>query len=318
MKILMFGRGVIATQYGWALAKAGNAVEFYVRPGRIAQYGPTVQLDLLDARTKSAGVLVKETWATVLREDLPANHDYELIVVSVSHDKFAEAMAFLSGRVGKATVLVFNNLWVDPGAATASLPAGQVVWGFPGAGGGFAPAGTLRGGMLKQVFFGTLNTDRTPRDEAVRSLFRSAGFSVSEQKDFRAWLWFHFIGNAAMAAQSTKAGGVTALLDSPQEVTGMLRVIRELLPVLKARGIKVGLLSRLPFMLPARPLGWLIQKAAFTPGKMIREVAERAAASPNNKHEFVLYVHDVLAEARKLGVKVPSIEAATTALAAGH
>ena len=32
MKILVFGRGVIATVYGWALERAGHDVEFYVRP----------------------------------------------------------------------------------------------------------------------------------------------------------------------------------------------------------------------------------------------------------------------------------------------
>lgn len=32
MKILIFGRGVIATQYAWALEKVGHTVEFYVRP----------------------------------------------------------------------------------------------------------------------------------------------------------------------------------------------------------------------------------------------------------------------------------------------
>ena len=34
MRILMFGRGVIATIYGRVLHAAGHDVEFYVRPGR--------------------------------------------------------------------------------------------------------------------------------------------------------------------------------------------------------------------------------------------------------------------------------------------
>ena len=41
------GRGVIAVAYGWALERAGHEVEFYVRPGRSAQYGGTIDLDLL-------------------------------------------------------------------------------------------------------------------------------------------------------------------------------------------------------------------------------------------------------------------------------
>lgn len=31
MKILVFGRGVIGSQYGWALENAGHTVDFYVR-----------------------------------------------------------------------------------------------------------------------------------------------------------------------------------------------------------------------------------------------------------------------------------------------
>jgi 2-dehydropantoate 2-reductase len=54
----MFGRGVISTQYAWAFEKAGHAVEFYVRKGRIAEYGETVSLNIYDARKKLKGVLV--------------------------------------------------------------------------------------------------------------------------------------------------------------------------------------------------------------------------------------------------------------------
>ena len=50
MKILMFGRGVISTLYGWALEKAGNEVDFYVRPGRAADFGSSVDVDIRDGR----------------------------------------------------------------------------------------------------------------------------------------------------------------------------------------------------------------------------------------------------------------------------
>ena len=79
MKILIFGRGVIGTLYGWALEKAGHSVEFYVRPGRAAEYGSVLPLKFYDARTKLNGELVEENWAIRMREDLPADHDYELI-----------------------------------------------------------------------------------------------------------------------------------------------------------------------------------------------------------------------------------------------
>lgn len=121
--------------YGWALQKAGHTVEFYVRPGRAAQYGPTVALEILDARKSVFGKRVNESWTIRMREDLPADHDYDLILVSVQHYHFEEVSAFLGPRVGKATVLKFSNCWTEPQQAASRLPAEQLAWGFPMAGG---------------------------------------------------------------------------------------------------------------------------------------------------------------------------------------
>jgi pyruvate-formate lyase len=49
MRILMLGRGVIATIYGQALQHSGHHVDHLVRPGRAAEYGDTVQTDVIDA-----------------------------------------------------------------------------------------------------------------------------------------------------------------------------------------------------------------------------------------------------------------------------
>jgi len=61
MKILIFGRGVVSTQYAWAFEKAGHTVGFYVRPGRKAEYGPIVSLNVYDARKSIRGKLIQET-----------------------------------------------------------------------------------------------------------------------------------------------------------------------------------------------------------------------------------------------------------------
>jgi len=104
MKILMIGRGVVSTQYAWAFEKAGHTVEFYVRPGRKAEYGSTVTLNILDARKKIRGVSTKENWPVKLIEDFNANHAYDLIFVSVQHYQFKKVAAFLSDKVGSATI----------------------------------------------------------------------------------------------------------------------------------------------------------------------------------------------------------------------
>ncbi len=204
----MFGRGVIASLYGWALEKAGHSVEFYVRPGRIAEHGSALDLRFSDARKKLQGVPVEETWQMRLREDLPVDHDYELIVLSVQHYRFAEAAAFLGPRVSKATVLVFNNFWTEPREATADLPADQLAWGFPMAGGGFDANGVLKGALFSRVQLGTFGTNPTAREAAVRRLFREAGFGIGEQRDFRGWLWIHFAVNAGLLSQVQPFQGV--------------------------------------------------------------------------------------------------------------
>jgi 2-dehydropantoate 2-reductase len=307
MKILLFGRGTITTQYGWAFENAGHTVEFYVRPGRAAQFGTSAELDLLDARRNRRGDPVRVTWSVVLREDLDADHDYDLIMVSVTHGAFAAAADFLAPRVGRATVLVFNNLWTDPRHAIAAFPAGQVVWGFPGAGGGFNDAGILRGGLLKTVFFGTLGGKLTDRDRAVREFFTSTGFSVCEQKNFGDWLWHHFILDVGFGSETLKAGGVEALMSSSKFLKGIVFDVRELLPLLKARGAKLSLAETLPFFLPARLFAFVLKKV-FAPGSLQREITLRGGESTATSAEMKVYPRDALQEARRLGVKVPRLE----------
>jgi hypothetical protein len=81
MKILMFGRGVISTQYAWAFEKAGHTVDFYVRPGRKAELGNSISLNIADARKNIRGNIVQQNWEVNLIEDLPLNHNYDLIFV---------------------------------------------------------------------------------------------------------------------------------------------------------------------------------------------------------------------------------------------
>ncbi|AGL15266.1 ketopantoate reductase family protein [Actinoplanes sp. N902-109] len=313
MKILMFGRGVIAVAYGWALEQAGHEIEFYVRPGRAAQYGTAVDLELLDARRRLRGQRVTGQWPVRYRESLEPDHDFDLIVVSVQHYGFAEAVSFLAPRVGNATVLVFNNLWTEPSAAVAALPAGQVAWGFPGAGGGFGTDGVLRAALLPAVFFGTLGEPPTERAQAVRTAFRQAGFKARENSDFRGWLTIHFLQNAGLHTQSLTLGSLAELAGNPRTIREAILATRELLPLAEARGVDLRRHRSdvLPFTAPAwlaaPALSWLF--GHFPPMRTVME----AHANPE---ELRAICRDTLAEARRLGVSVPRLEAAEPYFAA--
>ena len=313
MKILMFGRGVIAAAYGWALERAGHEIEFYVRPGRAAKYGESIDLELLDARRRLWGRRVTEKWPVRYREALEPGHDFDLIVVSVQHYGFAEAVSFLAPRVGQATVLVFNNLLVEPEAAVEALPADRVAWGFPGAGGGFSEDGVLRAALLPMVFFGTLGEPPTERAQAVRTVFRRAGFTIRETTDFRGWLSIHFIQNAGLHTASLRLGSLAALAGRPRDVREAILATRELLPLVEARGVDLRRHRRdvLPFTAPvwltAPVLAWLF--GHFPP---MRTVVEAHA----NPEELRAVCRDTLAEARRLGVSTPRLEAGEPSFAA--
>jgi 2-dehydropantoate 2-reductase len=308
MKILMFGRGVISVLYGWALEKAGHTVEFYVRPGRAAQYGSTVALEIIDARRSLIGKQVQESWPIHMREELPADHDYDLIIVSVQHYHFEEAAAFLGPRTGKATVLMFNNFWTEPQQATSSFPAAQLAWGFPQAGGGFGADGVLRGPILGKVFFGTFLTTPSPRELAVRELFTKAGFGIDEQRDFRSWLFVHFALDCAIETEALKAGSMVRAFASNGHRRDAIRNMRELVPILAARS--VDLKDQSSYLAPLRLPTWLL--SPITGLGLMLPSFRVLLDSHSNMEELRSTCRDVLAEARRLGVKLPRLEAASS------
>ncbi|MHA6481676.1 ketopantoate reductase family protein [Paenibacillus sp. strain BS8-2] len=309
MRILMFGRGVIAAQYGWTFEKAGHEVEFYVRPGRKEQFGPYIDLDILDGRTSFRGVPVKEQWPIRMREELIPDHNYDLIVLSVNHNQFREVVKVIAPHVGKSTILIFNNVWQDLSVFAEGLPMDQIIWGFPGGGGGFSSHNKLEGGFLKSIYLQTGSTAASvTRHRRVVELFQQAGFSFSWQKDMRVWYWFHFIMNAGMAAQALKEGSYRNLYQSPNKVAQAILLIREMLPLIAAKGGKIGLGTSLAMRLPSRFIGYgayKVLKGNSVPAAIMERMERTAYIS---RESFAHFPNDVLAEAHKLDVSLPRLE----------
>jgi len=306
MRILMFGRGVIATIYGRVLQAAGHDVEFYVRPGRAAEYGDEVQLDWIDARKKPFGRRVRETYRTSLRESMDPGDGFDLVMLSVGHHRLAEASAFLAPRIGEATVLVFGNVWKEPLTAVAPLPANRVVFGFPQAGGGFLKDGRLWGALLPSVVIGTADVSPTAREQRVMSAFREAGLAVRQETDMRGWLWIHFVADAGMFSQAVQSGSLANMIGDRRALREAFLTSRELLPLLEARDVD---LSRhggalLPLRRPR-----LVAVALACASRLI-PIARRsleAHTDPDTAEERAV-IEDTLREARRLGILTPRLE----------
>ncbi|QTE30854.1 ketopantoate reductase family protein [Pengzhenrongella sicca] len=306
MRILMFGRGVIATIYGRVLDAAGHDVEFYVRPGRAAEYGDEVQLDWIDGRRKPVGRRVRESFRTPLRESIDPGNNFDLVVLSVGHHRLAEASAFLAPRLGTATVLVFGNIWEEPLTAVAPLPADQVVFGFPQAGGGFGDDGVLWGGLLPSVIIGTTDASPTRREQEVFTAFRQAGLAVRQEKDMRGWLWLHFIADAGMFDQAVRSGSLANMIGDRRAFRDALLTTRELLPILEARGVDLRLhrSATLPYRFP------LMVAAAFARTTVLIPIARRSLAAHTDPQapEARAVLEDTLHEARRLTIPAPRLE----------
>jgi 2-dehydropantoate 2-reductase len=307
LKILMFGRGSITTFYGWALERAGHSVEFYVRPERLVEAGSGVPLGFYDARSSRRGTPIEERYLARLRADIPQDHDYDVVVISVQSDQFEKAVADLRGRISDATVLVLGNFWADPEHATSPLPSDRLVWGFPSAGGVFDGTGTLRGALLRPMRFGSLHGAPTARELQIHELFRSSGFSVRQQRDFRGWLWVHFASGAALLPQALLAGSVRKVISSGPEWKRVRQNMSDAEAVLTARGVNLS--AHRTSLLVTRVPAWLtvpVMRLAVRLSRPLRAASDAGV----NEHEAHSSLRAVIDEAHRLGVGVPHLEEA--------
>ena len=134
-----------------------------------------------------------------------------------------------------------------------------------------------------------------------------AGFRIRESTDFRGWLLIHFLQNAGLHTQSLRLGSLTGLAGSRQDVREAVLATRELLPLAEARGVDLQrhrsevLPYTAPVWLMAPVLAWLF--GHFPPMRTVME----AHANPE---ELRAVCRDTFAEARRLRVSVPRLEAA--------
>lgn len=296
MRILFFGRGVISTQYAWAFEQAGHTVEFYVRQGRKETFGSSIELEMWDARRGKQ--LIQESWNVKLHEEIQPN--YDLIVVSVNTEQLPAAAQLLSTTAGNTPILIFNNLWQDLKASVSPLSMNNVVFGFPGAGGGIED-NRLRGGFLKMLFLERPRAGTEPINNQVKALFESAHFKINWIKDMQSWLWNHFAMNAAMETEVLRRGSFPAIMNHSDSFANVGKHMREIIPVLKARGAKMDMITLLLTKTPPALLGMLFNKLVFAKGSLARLFMEYN----NSKAGFA--IHEVVREAKRLGIPLPRL-----------
>ena len=309
MKILMFGRGVITTIYGWAFSGAGHDVTYLVRPGKSAGLGGKLSIDMLDGRKNPKGERRSESFNIDCVENLDDLADFDLVVVGVRQDQMRAAAQQLkaAGRPRKG-ILFFNNCWEDPYSLSALFAPSEVIWGFPVAGGGFEGDKTLNAAITARAHLAIAGEDNAALQAACMELFSSAGLKTALRPDFRAWQWLHFAVNASMIAQAmTLKGGAEELLSSRKALSNASLIVREAVQVVYAKGIDptVERGEAVLATLPAFFAGVMVKRMARS-----NPVTRRLMTISAKPADLAQYPLRLIEDARALGVPCPRLFAA--------
>jgi 2-dehydropantoate 2-reductase len=272
MNILVIGRGVISAQYAWTFQGNGHSVEFYIRPKSKHHYKSDVHLQLNDRRGKSKEIDV--IWETKLVYEIPQKHNYDLILISVNTEQIDSVVETLQDRTDNATVLFLNNFWDDPVTQTRMLPASQVLFGFPGAGGGNNGPNVIRGGFSSTVIIGDIGTASKERIDSVYSLLTGSNFKVNKKGNFRKWLWNHFILGVAMEVEVLKVGNFSNLMNSTHHLGNIAINLKQLKSLIKEKGEDFDTINNVISFIPKKILGFLLAKVLFKKGSKARTFME--------------------------------------------
>jgi 2-dehydropantoate 2-reductase len=305
MKVLIIGRGVVGTVYGWALSQAGIDVTHVVRHDGLPA---TSTLDLLDLRPgypKNARV----TYAPkTVRQISPAD-GFELVIVATKHYQAAQAIRqYLPGAPG-ATFLLFTANWDGTGEIDGLLPRSSLLWGYASASGGPDSQGTLVVTVSPPVRFGMLEGSSMKKFEAVTGLFQRAGFTLDIKPNMVEWLWVHHAINAGGIGVALWAGSIAEATRSFKTIQLGLRTTRDALAVAAARGANLKQYPEATNVL--KTPAWLAYLAISYAVRFTEKGRRLLGAShfASSSDEMKRYYFDVLSTGESLGVAMPHLSA---------
>ena len=304
MKVLIVGRGVVGTIYGWALSKAGIDVTHVVRK----ELPSAATLDLLDLRPgypKNTRV----TYAPKTVAQIGPADGFDLVIVATKHYQAAEAIRQYLPGAPRATFLLFTANWDGTAEIDRLLPRSSILCGYAAASGGPDAQGILIATVAPTVRFGMLESSDPEKYKAVTELFQRAGFAMDIKPNIVEWLWVHHAINAGGIGICLWAGGIAEATRSFKTVRLGLWAIREALDVVAARGVDLEKypdaksVLNMPAWLAAPALTYSIR---FTEKGRRLLRGSHFAYSPD---EMKRYYFDVLNTGQNLGVAMPHLSA---------
>ena len=222
MKLLVYGAGVLGSQFAARLHEAGHDVSLLARGERLA------------ALRRNGVQLAEGDSPSVRRIPVPVVEDpagaYDLIAVIVRAHQMDPVLESLAGLDGDVLFLLNWAAGAEPLGAV--LGTERVLLGFPTA------AGTMDGDVVRYRAAGPMTRRvpmpigepdgrATPRVDRIVGALRTAGVNAKAEPRMDAWLKTHAAFVVPLGQAVLAAGGPAALADDPAAVRGMIRVIRQ-------------------------------------------------------------------------------------------
>lgn len=244
MKTLFFGAGPLGIVYAHLLHEAGQDVTILARGSRF---------ELLNEKRVSVvdGFSGKRTVAGCKVIDHLADDDaYDLVVVLVRKNKIPSVLETLRECPNLSNILFMGNNVLGFDAYLSKHPRQKVLFGFPGAGGGWAENSIeyvdreSPNGKRMPIRIGEIDGVEKKRTSDIRKLFESADVPVEVVKDIDGWLKYH----AALVIPICCAiyrheGDLAALSANEESLRLVVRACRECGNVLG----ELGFTKRQPF-----------------------------------------------------------------------
>ncbi len=191
MKTLFFGAGPLGILYAHLLHEAGVDVTILAR-GAVFELIEKRRVTLVDGFSGERAVP-----GFKVIDQLPKNDHYDLVVVLVRKNKIPSVLEALGDCPGLANILFMGNNVLGFDAYLEKLPAGKVLFGFPGAGGGWEGDAVeyvdreAANGKRMPIRIGEIDGVQRARTAEIRSLFEGAGVPVETVNDIDGWLKYH-------------------------------------------------------------------------------------------------------------------------------
>ncbi|MCO7125877.1 2-dehydropantoate 2-reductase [Sporolactobacillus shoreicorticis] len=307
MKIMIVGLGVIGTTYAYAFQKAGFDTEHFIRVEKRQSCPKKISVKLLDGRENGKGKIIHDTY-TVHQAHTGAN--YDLILLSVSGDKWRAAIKTLDDNRLYGPILMFNGISDTKRSVDAACKGRNYILGYPVAGGKMdIEKGELDCVLFDHVMLEHKNKANIDNYADITHLFHQSKIKLECPFDMQEWIWLHMAINAgvittaaSLASIKDTVSAARQLMNRTAGLSQAILTIRECIKIVQATGVTMSHYRNeiIPYKLPSK-LGAFIMKRMFKTNQLTRRIME-IHANINDLLYVCKSVHD---KGKELHVKTP-------------